>query len=149
MERIDFPVTGNLRPSDVLRTVYLDRDECAVRDTQSTEGRNLFEMALDDYEPGCKQELWTIEGSGAFVHRDWKDSISLPNLIVVHDDPSRPKRLVLTSQDGTKMADLDDGRQNVIFQKLLKSSHYSPMSKEDYSLWLVEYKIWFRKSPQG
>lgn len=149
MERIEFPVTGNLRPGDVLRTVYLDRDECAVRDMRSAEGRNLFEIALDDYEPGCKQELWSIEGSGAFVHRDWKDSISLPNLIVIADEITGVRRLVLSSQDGSRADELDDGRQDTIFKKLLKSSHYSPMSRDDYQLWLQEYRIWFREKPQG
>lgn len=146
MERIDFPVTGNLRPGDVLRTVYLDKDECAVRDMKSAEGRNLFEVALDDYEPGCKQELWNIEGSGAFVHRDWRDGISLPNLIILYNEENGSKRFVLTSQDGTKADELDDGRQQVIFKKLLRSSHYSPMSVDDYQSWLQEYKIWNRKN---
>lgn len=149
MERIDFPVTGNLRPGDVLRTVYLDKDECAVRDMRSAEGRNLFEVALDDYEPGCKQELWSIEGSGAFVHRDWRDGISLPNLILIYNEDTGIKRFVLSSQDGTKVDDLDDGRQHEIFRKLLKSSHYSPMSTDEYRIWLEEYKIWNRKTPQS
>jgi len=148
LERIEFPITGNLRPGDVLRTIYLDRDECEVRDTDSAEGRNIFEMALDDYEPGCKQEVWNINGSGAFVHRDWKDSLTLPNLIITLDAAGN-RRFLLSNQDGTKVKDLDDGRQITIFNKLLKSSHYSPMSREDYQQWLIEYKIWFRNTPHS
>lgn len=142
MERIDFPVTGNLRPGDVLRTVYLDRDECAVRNMQSAEGRNLFEIALDDYEPGCKQDLWNIEGPGAFVHRDWKDGISLPNLLVVVNVDSGLKSFVLSSQDGRKVEELNDGRQQFIFNKLLRSSQYMPMSLDGYQRWLEEYRLW-------
>lgn len=129
----------------MLRTVYLDKDECAVRNMKSAEGRNLFEIALDDYEPGCKQELWNIEGSGAFVHRDWRDGISLPNLILVYNEDTGIKQFMLSSQDGTKVDRLDDGRERVIFQKLLRSSHYIPMSREDYQQWVEEYKIWNRK----
>lgn len=149
LERIDFPVTGNLRPGDVLRTVYLDKDECAVRDMQSAEGRNLFEIALDDYEPGCKQEVWNIEGSGAFVHRDWRDGISLPNMILRYNEDTGQTYYWLSSQDGTVVDALDDGRQHEVFRKLLRSSHYSPMSTEEYRVWVEEYKVWHRKTPQN
>lgn len=112
---------------------------------RSAEGRNLFEIALDDYEPGCRQELWNIEGSGAFVHRDWRDGISLPNLVVIYDENSGVRRYHLCSQDGARMAELDDGRQRVIFDKLLKSSHYNPMSRDEYQIWLRDYEIWTRR----
>lgn len=144
MELIDFPLTGNLRPGDVLRTVYLDRDVCALRNMKSAEGRNLFELALSDYEPGCKQELWDTEGSGAFVHRDWKDGVTLPNLVVHQDEDTGAKRFLLASQDGTRLEALEDGRQHAIFNKLWKSSHYMPMSREGYIAWLQDYKIWFK-----
>lgn len=145
MNLIEFPVGGNLRPGDVLRTVYLDRDECAVRDMQAAEGRNLFEIALDDYEPGCRQELWNIEGAGAFVHRDWRDNVSLPNMLIL-EEQSGAKRFILISQDGRRSDEIDDGRQLVIFQKLLKSSKYIPMSSVEYQQWLSDYKLWNRST---
>jgi len=142
MQRIEFPVTGNLRPGDLLRTVYLDKDFCNVRDTKSAEGRNLFEIALDDYEPGCKQEVWSIAGSGAFVHRDWRDDISLPNLLIIQDNEEDIRKLVLTSQNGMRADAIDDGRQNMVFEKILKSSHYIPMSPREYQNWVEEYRTW-------
>ncbi len=147
MERIDFPITGNLRPDDVLRTVYLDRDECAVRSTESAEGRNIFEMALDDYEPGCKQEVWNLSGSGVFVHRDWKDYISLPNLIVRESEEGQ-QNFLLASQDGTRMDEITDGRQHEIFHKILRSAQYIPMSLQQYQDWIKEYRIWTKNYPK-
>lgn len=146
MELIDFPITGNLRQGDILRTVYLDRDECAVRNTASAEGQNLFEIALNDYEPGCKQEVWNIQGSGAFIHRDWRDGISLPNLIIIYDETSGKKTYMLTTQDGSRVDEINDGREREIFNKLLKSSHYNPMSIEDYRVWVEDYKRWNKRN---
>lgn len=145
MERIEFPITGNLRPGDVLRTVYLDKDFCNVRDTRSAEGRNLFEIALDDYEPGCRQEVWNIEGPGAFVHRDWRDPLSLPNLLIFQESDQSPKRFLLSRQDGSKVDELDDGRQQAIFDKILRSAQYIPMSTSDYKRWIEDYKNWHRR----
>lgn len=144
MERIEFPITGNLRPGDVLRTVYLEKDFCNVRDTKSAEGRNLFEMALDDYAPGCTQEVWNIEGPGAFVHRDWKDALSLPNLLITQDSQA-PRRFFLSKQDGSRVDELDDGRQFEIFDKILRSAQYIPMSAKDYGVWVENYRIWHRR----
>lgn len=142
MRRIEFPVTGNLRPGDVLRTVYLDKDTCSVRDTEAAEGRNLFEIALDDYEPGCTQELWDLTGAGAFVHRDWRDSLVLPNLLISQETEVSPRKFVLASQDGMKIDTIDDGRQQIIFEKILRSSQYMPMSMDDYRAWVEQYKHW-------
>lgn len=146
LERIEFPVGGNLRPGDLLRTVYLDRDECAVRDMKSAEGRNLFEIALDDYEPGCKQELWSVRGPGAFVHRDWRDNISLPNMIILYNEELDRRSFILVSQDGKRSDEIDDGRQFAIFNKLLRSAQYIPMSVTDYQNWLNDYALWNRSA---
>jgi len=117
-----------------------------VRDTKSAEGRNLFEIALDDYEPGCRQEVWNIEGPGAFVHRDWRDTLSLPNLLLFQESDQAPRRFLLSKQDGSKVDELDDGRQQAIFEKILRSAQYIPMSTSDYKRWIEDYKNWHRKS---
>lgn len=112
----------------------------------SAEGQNLFEMALNDYEPGCKQEVWNIHGSGAFIHRDWRDGISLPNLIVIYDENSGKKTFMLTTQDGSRVDEINDGREREIFNKLLRSSHYNPMGIEAYREWVEDYKRWNKRN---
>lgn len=152
MDLIEFPLTGNLRPKDVVRTVYPEQDKCAVRNAESAEGRNLFELALADYKPGCVQEVWHIGGSGAFIHRDWRDEVSLPNAIVkeLEDEEGKVfRKLFLVRQDGSRLEEVTDGRVSEIFDKLLESSHYVPVSDKDYLRWIERRKRWKAQSSQS
>lgn len=145
MQRIEFPLTGNLRPSDVLRTVYPDVDKCVVRNAKSAEGRSLFEIALNDYRPGCTQQVWNIAGDGGFIHRDWRDGLSLPNayLETVENEEGNPyRKLFLVTHDGSQMESVPHERFSAIFNSLLTSSHYYPVSMREYRQWLSNYQKW-------
>lgn len=145
MELIPFPLTGNLRPNDILRTVYPNQDKCVVRSAKSAEGRSLFEIALNDYRPGCTQEVWYIAGDGGFIHRDWKDTLSLPNAYietVQNEDGSLYRKLFLVTHDGSQMERVPHERFQAIFNSLLSSSHYYPVSMLEYRQWLRNYQKW-------
>lgn len=148
MQRIEFPLSGNLRPNDILRTVYPDQDRCVVRSAKSAEGRSLFEIALNDYRPGCIQEVWNIAGDGGFIHRDWRDSLSLPNAYIktAEDEEGRSwRQLFLVTQNGLQMEKVAHERFQAIFNSLLTSSHYSPASTQEYWEWSEDYKKWTRE----
>lgn len=145
MQLIPFPLTGNLRPNDVLRTVYPNLDKCTVRNAKSAEGRSLFEIALNDYKPGCTQEVWSIAGDGGFIHRDWENRISLPNAYIetVKDEEGNSyRKLFLVTHDGSQMERVPHERFQAIFNSLLSSSHYYPVSMREYSQWLNNYQKW-------
>ena len=147
MQLIPFPLTGNLRPNDILRTVYPNQDRCVVRNAKSAEGRSLFEIALNDYKPGCTQEVWSIAGDGGFIHRDWRNELSLPNAYietVESEDGNSYRELFLVTQDGSQMERVPHERFQAIFKSLLASSHYSPVSMREYKQWLSNYQKWIK-----
>lgn len=137
MRRGEFPLAGKLVGNSVIRTVTEDFSSCIVRDALSAQGKSVFEVALADYTPGCEQELWHLDGWGAFVHRWWRTNPLLPNFIVV---PRKKIHYYFCSADGLKIEELSDGRGRDTFKAVLESPHYIPMDMESYNLWVEEHR---------
>lgn len=147
MRRGEFPLAGKLVGNSIIRTVSEDFSSCLVRDALSAQGKSVFEVALADYTPGCEQELWHLDGWGAFVHRWWRTNPLLPNFLVV---PRKITRYYFCSADGSKVEDLSDGRGRDTFKAVLESPHYIPMDKESYNLWVDEHRQYTRgELPNG
>lgn len=133
LKEIDYPSNGNLRPNDILRTIYFDINgaggECIVRRPASAEGNSLFEMLLMDYKPGCEQEFWDTSGSGVIVHTG--ESQKLLSLVVFQDEETIS--YTLADYKGKTVMEIGDSSfGSKIFSKLIDSPHYKLMSPLEY-----------------
>lgn len=129
MEKIDFPLNGNLRERDIFRTVYKD-GTVLVRVQEDLAGFHLLELAALDWKQGCTQDTWDLGGTGIFLSTANKD---LPSLRIDEDSNGERIYRLFNLAQPEKLVKLESQRGSNLLKNILNNSTHDLMTLESFN----------------